>query len=290
MHARAVESLRLEGELRRAIEVGEVRPYYQPVVALATGEIVGFEALARWQHPQRGLIAPVDFIPLAEETGLIVPLGMSVLRQACAQLRAWDRSGPTAAQPLTLSINVSVKQFRQADLVEEIRRVLVDMSLAAERLRLEITESVLMDDIASAAETLRQMKAIGVQLAVDDFGTGYSSLAYLHRFPVDILKIDRSFVSRMGAGGENNEIVHTIKTLAENLGMEVVAEGVETLAQLQELTDLGCEYGQGYLFAKPAEATEAETFITRTSPWLAGALKSGTPGRAPATVARVKFA
>jgi EAL domain-containing protein (putative c-di-GMP-specific phosphodiesterase class I) len=254
MHARAVEALRLEGELRRAIEAGEVRPHFQPIVCLETGEINGFEALARWYHQEKGIISPADFVPLAEETGLIAPLGLSLLRQSCAQLAQWDKLHSSRVQPLTLSVNVSVKQFRQPDLVEQIRRILINTGIAPERLRLEITESALMEDAANAVETLRQMKAIGVQLSMDDFGTGYSSLSYLHRFPIDILKIDRSFVSRMSTDRESRGIVKTIITLAHELGKNVVAEGVETEDHRRMLEKLSCHLGQGYLFSKPLDA------------------------------------
>jgi len=262
MHTRAVEALRLESELRRAIEAAEVRPYFQPIVSLETGAITGFEALARWQHPQRGLVSPADFIPLAEETGLIVPLGMSILRQACRQLSRWQGPADDGRPPLTLSVNISVKQFRQVDLVEEIRGILVSSGVEPERLRLEITESALMEDAAGAVEILRQMKAIGVQLSIDDFGTGYSSLSYLHRFPIDILKIDRSFVSRMNTDRESRGIVETIIILANKLGKEVVAEGVELEEHRAALASLSCRFAQGFLFSKPLDAEAATALLT----------------------------
>lgn len=271
MHARAVEALKLENELRRAIAAGEVCPHYQPIIALDTGEITGFEALARWSHPERGFIPPADFIPLAEETGLIMPLGLSVLRQSCLQLAEWDRTWPAEKpfNPYSLSVNVSVKQLRQPGLVEEIRSVLSETGVSPERLQLEITESALMEDAAAAIDMLRQMKAIGVRLAMDDFGTGYSSLSYLHRFPIDTLKIDRSFVTRMGTDRESRGIVKTIIMLANELGKDVVAEGVETDAHRDTLAGLACGYAQGYFFSKPLDAGGAGSLLFAAPAWLA---------------------
>jgi diguanylate cyclase (GGDEF)-like protein/PAS domain S-box-containing protein len=269
MHARAIEALRLEAELRRAVESGEIVPFYQPVVALSTGDIAGFEALARWHHPQRGLVGPVDFIPLAEETGLIAPLGISILRQACEQLGRWDREFP-ARPPVSMSVNVSVRQFRQLDFAEEIRSALAAAGIAPERLRLELTESALMDDAAGAVETLRQLKSIGVHLAIDDFGTGYSSLSYLHRFPIDVLKIDRSFVTRMSTDRESRGIVKTIITLGDELGLDVVAEGVETAEHNASLAGLACEYGQGYYFSRPLDAARAAELLRDGAHWPRG--------------------
>jgi diguanylate cyclase (GGDEF)-like protein/PAS domain S-box-containing protein len=269
MHARAVEALRVEAELRRAVESGEIVPYYQPVIALSTGELAGFEALARWHHPQRGLVGPADFIPLAEETGLIAPLGISVLRQACEQMGRWDREFQWA-QALSMSVNVSVRQFRQLDFAEEIRSSLAAAGIAPERLRLEITESALMDDAAGAVETLRQLKSIGVRLAIDDFGTGYSSLSYLHRFPIDALKIDRSFVTRMSTDRESRGIVKTIITLGDELGMDVVAEGVETAEHRDALAGFACEYGQGYFFSRPLDDAGAAELLRGGASWAEG--------------------
>ncbi len=274
MHARAVEALRLENDLRSAIAAGEVRPHYQPIVALDSGEITGFEALARWHHPERGLISPADFIPLAEETGLIAPLGMSVLRQACDQLRAWDKEWPDG-RALSVSVNVSAMQFRVATLAEEVREIIVEAGIAPAQLQLEITESALMGDAAAAVETLRQLKAIGVQLSIDDFGTGYSSLSYLHRLPFDTLKVDRSFVTRMSKDRESRGIVKTILTLAHELGKNVVAEGVETEAHRAALAGLGCEYAQGYLFSKPLDAEGAGRLLSTGPTWTAA--ETGNP-------------
>ncbi|MCU1289472.1 MAG: diguanylate cyclase/phosphodiesterase with sensor [Acidobacteria bacterium] len=264
MHTRAVEALKLENDLRQSIEKGELQPHFQPIVSLPSGTITGFEALARWEHPERGLISPVDFIPLAEETGLIVPLGMKILKDACQQLRRWQVMFNTTA-PLTMSVNLSAKQFAQKDLVEEIRKVIRDAQIEADCIRLEITENIVMENAVSAIETLKQLKSIGVQLSIDDFGTGYSSLSYLHRFPFDILKIDRSFVSRMSTDKDSRSIVETITTLAYKLGKSTVAEGVETEAHKAMLSEFLCDYGQGYLFSKPLNSNDAEEYLRKNA-------------------------
>jgi diguanylate cyclase (GGDEF)-like protein len=260
MHTRAVEALNLENALRRGIEKGELKSYFQPIISLQTGAVTGFEALARWQHPERGLVSPVDFIPLAEETGLIVPLGMAIFKESCLQLRQWQEMFKTE-QPLTMSVNLSGKQFAQKNLVEKIRKVIRDARIDPSCIRLEITESVVMGDAIAAIEMLKQLKSIGVQLSIDDFGTGYSSLSYLHRFPFDILKIDRSFVSRMSIDKDSHGIVKTIIKLATELGKVVVAEGVETIEHKTMLAELSCGYGQGYLFSKPMNKDDAEEFL-----------------------------
>lgn len=260
MHTRAVESLKLENDLRQGIERGEIHAYYQPIMSLQNNSISGFEALARWEHPERGLISPIDFITLAEETGLIVPLGMKILKDSCRQLRQWQLKYKTE-EPLTMSINLSGKQFAQRDLVEEIRKVIRDAQIDPECIRLEITESIVIENASAASDTLKQLKAIGVRLAIDDFGTGYSSLSYLHRFPFDILKIDRSFVNRMNTDKDSLSIVETIITLANKLGKSVVAEGVETERHKDILSELLCNYGQGYLFSKPLNSFDAEKFM-----------------------------
>ncbi|MGH9940735.1 MAG: putative bifunctional diguanylate cyclase/phosphodiesterase [Pyrinomonadaceae bacterium] len=262
MHAHAVNLLKLETDLRRAIEREEFCVYYQPIVALDTGHVSGFEALVRWQHPERGLINPSEFIPLVEETGMIIPIGMWVLREACQQVHQWQWQSPLN-RSLTLSVNLSGKQFAQSDLVEQIKQILRETNLQPQHLRLEITESVVMKDAEAATAMLNQLRAVGVRLSIDDFGTGYSSLSYLHRFPVDTMKIDRSFVSRMTENEEHSEIARTILTLATNLGMQVVAEGVETLEQMARLRAMNCDYGQGYLFSKPVPGEAAATLLTR---------------------------
>jgi diguanylate cyclase (GGDEF)-like protein len=260
MHARAVERLRLENDLRRATERGEFRVFYQPIVSLADDHVTGFEALVRWQHPERGLVPPSDFIPVAEETGLIVEIGEWVLREACRQMREWQRLS-FDNRLLNISVNLSGRQFLQPNLIGCVKRILHETDLDPGRLKLEITESMMMENAEAASAMLVQLRALGVQLSIDDFGTGYSSLAYLHRFPVNTLKVDRSFVMRMGDAGENSEIVRTILTLASNLGMDVIAEGVETEGQLAQLKAMRCPYGQGYLFSKPVDAASAGALI-----------------------------
>lgn len=262
MHARALSLMQLEADLRRAVEREEFLVYYQPVVSLVTGRLAGFEALVRWRHPERGLVSPVDFIPVAEDTGLIVPIGEWVLREACRQVRRWQLNR-FVADDVSLSVNLSGKQLTQPELISQVTRIIRETGFDPSCLRLEITESVVMENAELAATTLSKLRALGLQLSIDDFGTGYSSLSYLHRFPVNILKIDRSFVSRMNAGDENLEIVRTIVALAHNLGMHVVAEGIETEEQMRQLKALTCEYGQGYLFSKPLNSTAAEAFLLK---------------------------
>jgi diguanylate cyclase (GGDEF)-like protein len=259
MHTRAVALLKLENDLRRAMEREEFCVHYQPIVSLETEALVGFEALVRWNHPERGLVPPDEFIPLAEETGLITEIGSWVLREACTQLRAWQSA--LGRESLTMSVNLSGKQLTQSDLIQQIQNTLAQTGLDPTWLRLEITESVVMENAELATNTLLQLRQLGVHLRIDDFGTGYSSLSYLHRFPVNTLKIDRSFIGRMAKDDENSEIVRTICTLANNLGMEVVAEGVETLEQLELLRSLRCEYGQGYFFSKPVDAEKATALV-----------------------------
>src|SRR5215211_1763468 len=260
MHTRAVTLLRLESDLRRALEKHELCVYYQPIVSVAGGELYGFEALVRWKHPERGTISPEEFIPLAEETGLILPLGLGVLREACSQLRTWQQRSPMN-RDLIMSVNLSGKQLTQPGLMERIEEVLHEFQINPWHLKLEITETVVMENPELAAVTLAKLRGLGVRLSIDDFGTGYSSLSYLNRFPLDTLKIDRSFVTSMNEADENFQIVQTIITLAGNLGMQVVAEGVETEEQLDLLRSLKCHYGQGFYFSKPLDVTEAEMFI-----------------------------
>ena len=249
MHARAVSRLQLESDLRQAVERNEFSVYYQPIVSLQTGRLAGFEALVRWNHPRRGLVSPADFIPVAEETGLIVPIGQWVLNEACAHIREWQMKSPSH-RALSLSVNLSARQVAQPDLLDRIKEALETSKLNPHCLKLEITESVVMENAEAATLMFKQLRSLGVQLSIDDFGTGYSSLSYLHRFPLNYLKIDRSFVMRLTTDNDN-AIVRTISTLARNLGMEVIAEGIETEEQYQQLKMLGCEYGQGYLFSRP---------------------------------------
>lgn len=268
MHARVADRLQLETELRRAIEREEFFLQYQPIVDLLDGRLRGFEALVRWRHPEQGLISPARFIPIAEENGLIVPLGEWVLRQACCQLREWQTRHPEASAALQISVNLSGRQFVEADLLERIRRCLRETELQPQCLKLELTESVVMENVEVAIHLLRQIRDLGIELSVDDFGTGYSSLSYLHRFPLNTLKVDRSFVVQMLENNENKELVRTVVMLARNLRMDVIAEGVEELEQWNELRTLGCRYGQGYYFSRPVNAEEAERLIGEPVPWL----------------------
>ena len=260
MRDRAVARLQLETDLRRAVERAEFVLYYQPIVSLASRQITGFEALVRWQHPERGLILPEEFIGVAEETTLIVPLGWWVVRIACEQLRHWQVQCD-APETMTISVNLSPKQFNQANLTDGVRRILAETGLSPSCLTLEITETTIMESTDVVSAVLAELKQLGTQLAIDDFGTGYSSLSYVHRFPLNSLKIDRSFVREMDEKGERSEIVRAIVNLAHNLGLDVIAEGVETQSQLDHLTSLGCDYGQGYLFSMPLPAEAATTLV-----------------------------
>ena len=260
MHGELMSRLKMETDLRRACERDELFVDYQPIVSLASRTLIGFEALVRWRHPEFGLVPPKDFIPVAEETGQILTIGQTVLESACRQAREWQQTYP-AAPPLFVSVNLSVKQFNQPGLVENIASLLEQFQLPPRCLKLEITESVFSDNIEAVVGLLTQLRELGVQLSIDDFGTGYSSLSYLQRFPIDTLKIDRSFVTQMMENEENLAIVRTIVALAQNLGMDVVAEGVETEDQLKLLRKLECENGQGYLFSTPLGVRQLEQFI-----------------------------
>jgi len=262
MRAHAAARRESETGLHRALERQEFRLHYQPIVSLATGRLAGLEVLLRWQHPQRGLIPPAEIIPIAEETGLIIPIGQWVLREACRQVSAWQAQFPTDP-PLTVSVNLSGRQFAQPDLVEQIEQILQETGLDAGSLRLEITESVLMEHAESATTTLSQLRGLGVRVQLDDFGTGYSSLGYLQHSSLNTIKVDRTFVGRMDVDGDNSEVVQAIVALAHNLGMDVIAEGVETAEQLAQLKALECEYGQGNHISRPVDSKLAEAFITK---------------------------
>jgi len=252
--------LKLETDLRRAIERRELGVHYQPIVGMESGRVMGFEALLRWNHPRHGQMAPGQFLRVAEETGLIVPIDRWVIRQACHQMVIWNDMYGTD-HPFWMSVNVSGKHFTDTSLPGLVAEVCDETGVQGKSLRLELTESVLMDDVELAKATLNELKSLGVRISIDDFGTGYSCLSSLHRFPIDTLKIDRSFVSQMHMTAENSEIVRTIVELAKNLNMKVVAEGVETPDQFADLRALDCDFGQGFLFSKPAPSEDAGELI-----------------------------
>ncbi len=263
MYEQTLRLTQLESELHYALEHQEFELYYQPIVSLITDELSGFEALIRWRNPKRGLISPIEFIPLAEDTGLIIAVGDWVLKEACQQLKTWLHKFPEAAN-LKMSINLAIHQIREPDLLDKLDVILAETGIDGGSIRLEITESTLMDQGEQTINKLAQLRARNIQLSIDDFGQGYSSLSYLHRFPINILKIDRAFVDQMTDGSENIEIVRTIVMLAHTLNMSVVAEGVETEQQVEILKKLGCEFGQGYLFSRPLPAIAAEQAIANS--------------------------
>ncbi|MBV8882604.1 MAG: EAL domain-containing protein [Chroococcidiopsidaceae cyanobacterium CP_BM_RX_35] len=264
MHEQVVTLLQLEMHLQQAIGRDEFRLHYQPIVSLFTGGITGFEALVRWQHPLRGLIPPQEFISVAEETGAIIPIGYCILHEACRQLRTWQIRYPE--QSLSISINLSSKQFSHPQLIQSIRQILQETHLDARCLKLEITESTIMENAESAITMLLQLRNLGIELHIDDFGTGYSSFSYLHRFPVDVLKIDRSFIVSMSMSSEKAEIVRTIVMLAHNLRLKVTAEGIETVEQVAQLQAMQCQYGQGYFFSEPVDAEAVGAMLAQGLP------------------------
>ena len=265
MHTSAVSVLQMETDMRRAIDRQEFFVCYQPIVALNDGAVSGFEALLRWQHAQRGVVSPAEFIPLAEETGLILDLGWWVLQQACQQIHLWQKL--FQGRPLTVSVNLSSRQFLQIDLVDRMEQLLQQYQLTPASLKLEITESIIMENAEAIMRMLLRLQNMNLDLYIDDFGTGYSSLSYLHRLPISVLKIDRSFIMRLGQDQGSEEIVRTIVNLARSLKMRVVAEGVETSEQLQKIRELQCDYGQGYLFAKPQNSEDTEVMLYRDPRW-----------------------
>ncbi len=272
MHADALARLELENDLRNALARGELRVHYQPIVMMASGRFSEVEALVRWMHPTRGLIAPGEFIPIAEETGLIVPLGLWVLEEACRQVATWHMQRPSEPA-LTLSVNLSPRQFQQQSLVADVARALRDAGLAAGCLKLEITEGVIMRDAEATIRTLWELKDLGIKLAIDDFGTGYSSLSYLKRLPIDVLKIDRSFVSGIGQHQGDTAIVHAIMALAKSLNLKVTGEGIETAEQAALLGEWGCDQGQGYLYSKPLDSQQAGVLLGTAEAGLQPALQ-----------------
>ncbi|QTA79987.1 GGDEF and cyclic nucleotide-binding EAL domains-containing protein [Desulfonema limicola] len=262
LHEKTMDMLRLETDLRKGVERGEFVLEYQPIVSLQTCEIAGFETLVRWQHPERGIISPEIFIPIAEKTGSIIKLGDWILYEGCCQMKQWLEKIPANRQ-LFININVSGKQFIQPDFIAKFKETLSQTGLPGSYLKIEMTESVLMKNVDQLNNILSQIKALGVRIALDDFGTGYSSLSYLHKFPIDVLKIDRSFVVQMGARNEK-DLVSIIISIAKNMKMDVVAEGIETAAQFKRLHSYDCQYGQGFLFSKPLRTKEAENLIMGT--------------------------
>jgi EAL domain-containing protein (putative c-di-GMP-specific phosphodiesterase class I) len=262
MRAQTVAHLQVETDLRRAVEREELRVFYQPQIDLETGSMVGLEALVRWQHPERGLLGPADFIPLAEDTGLIVPLGEFLMLETCRQASRWAAARPDS-RPLRVAVNLSPTQLAQPDLTTLVDNALTDTGIDPSMLCLEITESVLMSNAPSTITLLLALNGMGVRLAIDDFGTGYSSLGYLRRFPVHLLKIDRSFIEGLGRRADDSAIVAAIVSMTQALGLSVLAEGVETPEQVDELGDLGCDLAQGYLFAPPRPAAEIEHLLDR---------------------------
>ena len=287
MHEVAINLLQMETDLRHALEREEFFIQYQPIVSLHNFSLRGFEALLRWRHRERGLISPLDFIPIAEDTGQIISIGHWVLKEACRQMQRWQNEYGVE-NPLFISVNLSGKQFAQPDLIDQVKNIISETRLSPRGLKLEITESVVMENFETATEMLQQLRDLGVQLSIDDFGTGYSSLSYLHRFPIDTLKIDRSFVIKMIDNNENLEIVRTIVMLAQNLGMDVIAEGVETKEQLALLRKLKCENGQGYYFSKPLDVKGAENLLADTCTEGQPIKKAQKPRTEPVINTRVK--
>jgi EAL domain-containing protein (putative c-di-GMP-specific phosphodiesterase class I) len=275
----------LENDLRKAIDLDQLSLVYQPIVSLQTGALSGVEALLRWEHPDYGAILPAEFIPVAEDTGLSVTLGEWVLRQGCAQMAAWKRRFLTA--PGLISVNLSPKQFSQPALIETVRKVLGDTQLFPGALQLEVTEGACTLDVGSARQRMQAIKSLGVRLAMDDFGTGFSSLSSLHQFPVDVLKIDRSFVARVDEAKDIASLVHAAALLARNLGMATVAEGIERQSQVLALQELRCEYAQGYFFGKPMSAPELEQILHQGFPIRTEA--SGAMTFAPTWSAQMEF-
>jgi EAL domain-containing protein (putative c-di-GMP-specific phosphodiesterase class I) len=260
LNVRTRELIRLEVDLRKALKKEEFVLHFQPQIDLRSRAIAGFEVLVRWQHPERGLVQPGDFIPTAEETGVIVPIGEWILRQACLRNMAWLTAGLT---PVSIAVNISPRQFRRVDLPALVRRILDETGHPPELLELEITESMVMDDVGRAIEIMKELAAMGVHLAIDDFGSGYSSLLYLKRFPVQRLKVDRNFVKDIMTDANDAAIAGAVVALAKAMHLEVVAEGIETEEQLAFFLEKGCEFCQGYLFSKPLDAAMATDFLAR---------------------------
>ena len=265
MYDETLKLVELENSLRFALKRNELTMHYQPIISLDNNHLVGFEALIRWQHPERGAISPVEFIPIAEDTGLILDIGEWLLKEACQQLQTWRQQFASVPQinSLKMSINLATQQLQEPEFIQKLDQILLETGLEGSSLRLEITESVLIEPEGTIQNTLRQIKNRNIKLSIDDFGTGYSSLSYLRRFPIDNLKIDRSFIQQMNFDSENFEIVRLIITLAKTLGMKTISEGVETALQLNQLKGLGCEFAQGYLFSIPLAPKEIELMLAK---------------------------
>jgi len=274
MHTSAVALLRVETELRQAIERQELCVYYQPIVAVGSREIVGFEALVRWQHPVRGLVTPDEFVHVAEETGLIIPVGLQVLHQACEQITWWNENRASRDKALYVSVNISGIQLLHPQWLHQLDETLVETGCSTRHLRLELTESVLMRNAELTGRVLLALKKRGIRLYLDDFGTGYSSLSYLHRYPFDALKIDRSFIKNLPLGEEHVAVFRSFTAIGHNFGMDIVAEGVETAIELEELQRLGCDAIQGFYFGEPLPADKATELLQSNRSW-GGAVKSG---------------
>jgi diguanylate cyclase (GGDEF)-like protein/PAS domain S-box-containing protein len=262
MHTQAVDRMELDRDLRRAIERKQFVVHYQPIVQLTTGRVKGFEALVRWNHPERGMIMPADFILVAEELGLLVPIGWFVLQEACGQIKQWQNDFPSDP-PLTMAVNMASLQIRQLDLVPHVLAILKETGVSPSSLEIEITESTLLQNDDHTLRVLNQLKKAGISLHMDDFGTGYSSLSYLSHFPIDVVKIDRSFISSLQDKGKQDELVDAILTMAQAMGIRVIAEGIESEAQRERLRELACGYGQGFLFARPMAPADVEELLVQ---------------------------
>ena len=260
MHASILERIQLESELHGVLDHNELTLVYQPIVDLTTHRLVGFEALVRWNHPTRGLVFPTEFISLAEETGMIVKIGEWIIREACRELGVLQKRFPSQP-PLKMSINISGKQFAQDNLSDLVAGILEETGVAPHSLAIEVTESMLMENIDVAVATMNRLRDMGIHIHIDDFGTGYSSLSYLHSLPIDALKIDRSFISKLNAKGENQEIILSIMSLAKSLNFDVIAEGVELDHQLEQMKDLDCRFGQGFIFSKPMKPDDIDAWM-----------------------------
>ena len=276
LRERFLERVHFENDLRSAIERNELSMNYQPLVSLEDGSLMGVEALLRWHHSDYGLIPPNKFIPIAEESGLIMPITVWILQETTNQLARWQKISPRY-KDLVVSVNISGKHLSNDDLLDDVENALAISKISSHTLKLEITESAAMENAEHSINVLNRLKQLGVQLSIDDFGTGYSSLSYLHRLPFDTLKIDRSFVYSVGESGENSEILQTIVSLAKNLKKKLIAEGIETEAQLTLLQNLGCDYGQGYLMAKPMTKEKMEAALYESRNWLPAKITDRTP-------------